>query len=190
MATSTTSTTPAALFVLALLCFGPGTVPMAEACAIGSGDVPFTPALYTQGWAAYRTATCVADSAFSGYRGGVIIEQGLPELKTVGSYAFSSFKGKLLLRGPFPKLQVIQSNAFWDAGSADSVLDFSQGLPELKTVGTYAFHSFNGNIKLGGDYPSLGKCYTQPSPSMKLCRTCAAGKYLDANSNLCATYVI
>lgn len=202
MATSTISTTPAALVVLAALCFGPAPVPvvlLGEAygadrlvCACGQFDVPLTPALYKQGRKAYRTATCV-DRAFHSYIGDVIIKQGLPNLKTVDSQAFHSFRGKLVLSGSFPKLQCIHSQVFHNAGNAASVLDFSLGLPALTTIGSQAFYEFKGSITFGGDYPCLEKCYTQYTPYVKLCRTartCAAGEYLDASSNVCATYVI
>ena len=104
-----------------------------------------------------------ASPGWYGGMGGVghVVEfkQGLPQLISIGPYAFKDLPGTVALQGDFPLLERIDSDAFSGVGGAGSVVEFKQGLPQLKIISSFVFASFPGTIVLQGEYPKLEKIY-------------------------------
>ena len=77
-----------------------------------NGGLALTPEVYSQGFAAYKDATCIPDYAFcqstvacasspgSSFTGDVILEN-MEKLTYVGVGAFQNFKGKVAISGSF-----------------------------------------------------------------------------------------
>ena len=53
---------------------------------------------------------------------------------------------RLVLAGPFRNLQTVKDQAFHSAGTADSSISFSQGLPSLTTLGDDDFDVFTASF--------------------------------------------
>ena len=93
----------------ALLLLGPAAVvlPAAAECGDASTDVPFTRALYNQGFVAYNKATCIKEKEFcpksfewtgcNDPGGDIILDKGMPNLVTIDTCAFYKFAGRLVL---------------------------------------------------------------------------------------------
>ena len=118
--------------------------------------------LYAAGNAsAIAGVTCIPTNEFALYTGDFVLA-GSASLLSFEDGAFGcgglcggGFKGTLRITGAYPSLLRVGVGAFEDAGNADSRIDFSSGLPSLKTIATKSFQSFPGTITIKGEFPSL-----------------------------------
>jgi hypothetical protein len=113
-----------------------------------------TPELYARGYAAFKEVTCIPDNAFESSNQDVTITGGLANLKTVGTDAFYYGTGKLTFAGAYPQLVSVGSYAFFQAGTAASLVDLDLAF-SLQTLGFWAFDSYKGRVSMRGPYPQL-----------------------------------
>ena len=123
------------------------------------GGLALTPALYKQGYDAYKDAVCVPAGKFCGGKDkkscpkSVVLEN-MDQLVYVGAHAFASFR-TLTMQGSFKKLKLIEDGAFSFAGS--SITLDGADVPALETVEDRAFSEFHGDIVITGAFPKWTK---------------------------------
>ena len=142
----------------------------------GTG-LALTPALYKQGYDAYKDAVCIPFVAFCAVRNAGDYCDGSPgrnftgdvtlgnmnKLIYVGGYAFQSFSGKLTIQGSFPKLEEIGVAAFIGsdengrmATRADSFIALDGAdVGALKRIENSAFADFAGTLRIQGPFPKM-----------------------------------
>eukprot|EP00729_Bicosta_minor_P009692 gene9692-2814_t len=123
-----------------------------------AGEVPLTQARYSaiaNGDETEASITCIPSYEFQAYTGNVTLGR-MPELGSIGVRAFSYFKGVLTVdAGDCPKLASIEQEAFRSVSNAASRVSFG-AMPELGSIGIYAFGSFKGVLTVdAGDCPKL-----------------------------------
>ena len=122
------------------------TTPTVQSCA--NGGPALTPALYAQGYAAYKDIACIPEYAFcqhtsvhahvlermgpdfnytlcdsgKAYDGDIMLNGSFDKLTHVEQYAFSSFRGTIAFTGSFPALIDIGPWSFSDNGGSNSHL--------------------------------------------------------------------
>ena len=136
------------------------------------GGLALTPALYEQGYEAYKDAVCVPDYAFcqrpfgdcpdspgfTSFRGDVNLTN-MGQLEYVGAYAFYQFGardintgGKVIFQGSFPKLKRLKKSAFHMGMSTDSLVKIVNA-PALEFIEQQALSSYKGRIEITGRFP-------------------------------------
>lgn len=135
------------------------------------GGLALTPALYAQGYNAFKNAVCIPDYAFCvtgglcpdnspglTYQGDVtLISMG--QLVYVGTEAFSGFRGTLTMNGSFPKWKAIGTEAFasFQKNASSIVLDGASS--SLEMMGYGVFDHFRGRLSAVGTFANLQGCY-------------------------------
>eukprot|EP00729_Bicosta_minor_P000843 gene843-7315_t len=149
------------LAVVAAACIITAAPAGAYLCPDGSEGL--TPALYETG--NYEQVQCILPGAFWDYNGDVTLDQGMPNLVSIGEYAFrvryddsipQSYSGTLTIGGSFPLLSTIGRSAFGNAGNANSKIELLGGLmSNLASIGNGAFSRFGGTLTFTGSFPLL-----------------------------------
>jgi hypothetical protein len=136
-----------------------------------STRVDLTPALYKEGYEAYKNATHIPDYAFCQVEGNDLCSGGqafddnvvlgdlgdLSNLVSIGKGAFNSFAGKLTITSnAFPALVEIGAGAFYGASNKDSEVELID-MTHLVSIGKRAFYGFKGKVTLTGKFPALTK---------------------------------
>ena len=136
------------------------------------GGLALTPALYAQGYNAFKNAVCIPDYAFCTERGvlcpdnspgltyqGDVTLISMGQLVYVGTEAFSGFRGTLTMNGSFPKWKAIGTEAFasFQKNASSIVLDGASS--SLETMGYGVFDHFRGRLSAVGTFANLQGCY-------------------------------
>ena len=136
------------------------------------GGLALTPALYAQGYNAFKNAVCIPDYAFCTERGvlcpdnspgltyqGDVTLISMGQLVYVGTEAFSGFRGTLTMNGSFPKWKAVGTWAFasFQENASSIVLDGASS--SLETMGYGVFDHFRGRLSAVGTFANLQGCY-------------------------------